>query len=80
MATAVAKNAPRKRSTKRLRALVAKAPLLNSPASSQWGALFNEHYPGGGGAQTEVERLVPLLKAVIALSKKKEKKRKEKKD
>jgi hypothetical protein len=41
---------------------------MNSPASSKWGALFTEHYPGGGGATEEVERLVPLLKAVIALS------------
>ncbi len=65
MATAVAKNAPRKRATKRLRAQVANAPLMNSPASFKWGALFTEHYPGGGGAQAEVERLVPLLKALI---------------
>ncbi len=41
---------------------------MNSPASSKWGALFTERYPGGGGAQAEVERLVPLLKAVIALA------------
>ena len=67
MATAVGK-APRKRATKRLKAHVAKASPAAPVVNSKWNELTLKHYPDAGDAAAGVDRVVPLLKAMIGLS------------